>query len=91
MGFVDELRACYFTTGHHRMGKDAIAANKMTIKSQAMKLLWTVKEHAPTDVSGACMCADVGLCYQCTLLPLCLCEEQNLRMHICIAKVYGSV
>jgi len=47
VGFVDEPRTCNFTTGHQGMEKDAIAGNKMTIKSQAMKPLWTVKKCAP--------------------------------------------
>lgn len=38
------------------MGKDAIVANKMTIKSQGMKPLWTVKSiHLLLDVSGVCV------------------------------------
>lgn len=33
MGFVDEPRASYYTTGHLGMGNNTIVANKMTIKS----------------------------------------------------------
>ena len=50
--------------------------------------------HLLFDVSGACMCVDIRLCYQCTLLPLCLCEQEEIawikivQIHICIAGVH---
>lgn len=40
------------------------------------------------------MCVDVVLCYQCTFLPPCLCEQVEIvwikivQMHGCVAEVH---
>lgn len=73
MGFVEELKACYCTTGHRGIGKDAIAArsNNNIKKKRLNHRLWS---HS--GQWGWCSRRVDGLfCFKCTLSSSCDCNQ----------------